>query len=129
MQFKMLMALFDTLPALQTSAQQREFMRKQFLGGKARNGLEFQMFQRNLKKSGATDPCAIATQLQSSLEKSATAHKKLSAMLDNAKRVRLESILSSFTPVKPQATTLPALFQMQVAMHCCRRSTQDLGPA
>ena len=66
-------------------------MRKQFLGGKARNGLEFQMFQRNLKKSGATDPGAIATQLQSSLEKSATAHKKLSAMLDNAKRVRLET--------------------------------------
>ena len=62
-------------------------MRRQLLKGKARNGLEFQMFQRNLKRSGATDPHAIASQLQSSLEASATAHKTLSAMLDNAKQV------------------------------------------
>ena len=62
-------------------------MRRQLLKGKARNGVEFQMFQRNLKRSGATDPRAIASQLQSSLEASATAHKTLSAMLDNAKQV------------------------------------------
>ena len=72
---------------LQTSAAQREMMRRQLLKGKARNGLEFQMFQHNLKRSGATDPHAIASQLQSSLEASATAHKTLSAMLDNAKQV------------------------------------------
>ena len=74
---------------LQTTAQQREAMRKQLLKGKARNGLEFQMFQRNLKRSGATDPQAIASQLQSSLEASATAHKRLSAMLDKSKQVRV----------------------------------------
>ena len=72
---------------LQTSAAQREAMRRQLLKGKARNGVEFQMFQRGLKRSGATDPRAIASQLQSSLEASATAHNTLSAMLDNAKQV------------------------------------------
>lgn len=73
--------------ALQTSAQQRDMVRKVFLNGKAREGREFQMFQRNLKKSGATEPGAIASQLQSSLEASASAHKRLSAMLDSAKKV------------------------------------------
>ena len=68
-------------------------MRKQLLKGKARTGLEFQMFQRNLERSGATDPHAIASQLQSSLEASATAHKKLSAMLDNAKQVNLGCLM------------------------------------
>ena len=45
---------------LQKSAQQREVAYKKFLDGKARQGRDFQMFQRNLKKSGATDPGAIA---------------------------------------------------------------------
>ena len=64
-------------------------MRRELLKGKARKGVEFQMFQRSLKRSGATDPRAIASQLQSSLEASATAHQQLIAMLDNAKQVNL----------------------------------------
>ena len=70
----------------QTTAQQRAALLKQ--SGKARQGLEFQLFQRNLKNSGALDPGAVAVQLQSSLEASASAHKSLSAMLDSAKQVR-----------------------------------------
>ncbi len=70
---------------MQTTAQQRAALLKQT--GKARQGLEFQLFQRNLKNSGALDPGTVAVQLQSSLEASATAHKSLSAMLDSAKQV------------------------------------------
>ena len=70
---------------MQTTAQQRAALLKQT--GKARQGLEFQLFQRNLKNSGALDPGTVAVQLQSSLEASATAHKSLSAMLDSAKHV------------------------------------------
>lgn len=72
-------------PAVQSTAQQRAALLKQT--GKARQGLEFQLFQRNLKNSGALDPGTVAVQLQSSLEASATAHKSLSAMLDSAKQV------------------------------------------
>lgn len=62
------------------------------LGGKARRGVEFKMFQRKLKDSGATEPGAIAAQLQSSLADSATVHRRLDNLLSGTTQVRHKGV-------------------------------------